>query len=70
MRCAVYARVSTGFDSQKTSIPTQIKLFENFIKEKGWELYKVYTDTKSGSKSSNRDGIQKIKNSISFLQKN
>ncbi|HWL22692.1 MAG TPA: recombinase family protein [Ureibacillus sp.] len=60
MRCAVYARVSTGFDSQKTSIPTQIKLFENFIKEKGWELYKVYTDTKSGSKSSNRNGIQDL----------
>lgn len=59
MKCAVYARVSTGFDGQKTSIPTQIKLFDNFIKEKGWELYKVYTDVKSGSKS-NRAGIQDL----------
>lgn len=59
MKCAVYARVSTGFDSQKTSIPTQIKLFDNFIREKGWELYKVYTDVKSGSKS-NRSGIQEL----------
>lgn len=60
MKCAVYARVSTTFDSQKTSIPTQIKLFENFIKDNGWELYKVYTDTKSGSKSLNRNGIQDL----------
>lgn len=59
MRCAVYARVSTGSDGQKTSIPTQIKLFDNFIQDKGWELYKVYTDVKSGSKS-NRDGIQEL----------
>ena len=59
MKCAVYARVSTGFESQKTSIPTQIKLFENQIKEKGWELYKVYTDEESGTKS-NRSGIQQL----------
>lgn len=59
MRCAVYARVSTGFDSQKTSIPAQIQLFENFIKEKGWELYDIYTDEQSGSKS-NRAGIQRL----------
>ncbi|MGE7997605.1 recombinase family protein [Lysinibacillus sp. NPDC093190] len=59
MKCAVYARISTGFDSQKTSIPTQIKLFDNFMKEIGWELYKVYTDVKSGSKSG-RTGIQDL----------
>lgn len=59
MKCAIYARVSTGFENQKTSIPTQIKLFENYIKEKGWELYKVYTDEESGSKS-NREGIQHL----------
>ena len=59
MKCAVYARVSTGFESQKTSIPMQIKLFDNYIKEQGWELYKIYTDEESGSKS-NRDGIQQL----------
>lgn len=59
MKCAVYARVSTGFESQKTSIPTQIKLFENYINEQGWELYKVYTDEESGTKS-NRAGIQQL----------
>ncbi|WP_336046150.1 recombinase family protein [Solibacillus ferritrahens] len=59
MKCAVYARVSTGFESQKTSIPTQIKLFENYINEQGWELYKVYTDEESGTKS-NRVGIQQL----------
>ncbi|MCY7716970.1 recombinase family protein [Bacillus altitudinis] len=60
MRCAVYARVSTGLDSQKTSIPSQIKLFENYIKEKGWELYKVYSDVQSASKSNRSGGIQDL----------
>lgn len=60
MWCAVYARVSTGLDSQKTSIPSQIKLFENYIKEKGWELYKVYSDVQSVSKSNRTGGIQDL----------
>ncbi|GGF96464.1 hypothetical protein GCM10010912_46630 [Paenibacillus albidus] len=44
MRCAIYARVSTGLDSQKDSLESQVSFFENYIKEKGWELADVYAD--------------------------
>ncbi|MDQ1005453.1 putative site-specific integrase-resolvase [Neobacillus niacini] len=30
MRCAIYARVSTEYDSQKTSIDNQIDMFRNY----------------------------------------
>ncbi|MCG7317905.1 recombinase family protein [Brevibacillus laterosporus] len=44
MRCAIYARVSTGLDSQKDSLESQVSFFENHIKEKGWQLVDVYAD--------------------------
>lgn len=59
MKCAVYARVSTQYESQKTSIPAQIKLFENYINEKGWEIADIYTDVKSGT-SVNRKGMNQL----------
>lgn len=59
MKCAVYARVSTENESQKTSIPAQIKLFENYIKDKGWEIAEIYTDVKSGT-SINRNGMNQL----------
>ncbi len=37
MKCAVYARVSTEMKSQLDSLENQLKFFENFIREKGWE---------------------------------
>jgi len=44
-KCGVYARVSTEFDSQKTSIPNQIDYFQNYIDQnEDFELYKVYVD--------------------------
>lgn len=59
MRCAVYARVSTQNESQKTSIPSQIKLFENYINEKGWQIAEIYTDTISGT-TINRKGMNQL----------
>lgn len=59
MRCAIYARVSTELDSQKTSIHNQIDLFTNYIAEKGWEITKIYTDKQSGTKS-NRPGLKAL----------
>lgn len=44
MRCAIYARVSTGLDSQKDSLESQVTHFENYIKDKGWELVDIYAD--------------------------
>lgn len=49
MRCAVYVRVSTDHDEQKTSLENQKQLFYNFIAEKQWELYEMYVDVESGT---------------------
>lgn len=60
MRCAVYARVSTEMETQKTSIAHQIKFFEKYIQEKGWHLYRVYEDMESGRRIDNRDGMKQL----------
>lgn len=44
MRCAIYARVSTGLESQKDSLENQVSYFEKFIQEKGWKLVNIYAD--------------------------
>ena len=59
MRCAVYARVSTELDSQRTSIDNQVDIFRNFANQHGWEIVKVYTDKKSGTKE-NRPGLKNL----------
>ncbi|MEW9124554.1 MAG: recombinase family protein [Thermotaleaceae bacterium] len=60
MRCAIYARVSTEMETQKTSIAHQISYFERYLKEKGWELYKVYEDEESGTSIKKRGGLQQL----------
>jgi site-specific DNA recombinase len=59
MRCAVYARVSTEMDSQRTSIDNQIGIFENYAAERDWEIVKIYTDKQSGTKG-NRPGLKAL----------
>ena len=59
MRCAVYARVSTILDSQATSIENQIDIFNNYVAEKNWEIVRVYTDKKTGTKE-NRPGLKTL----------
>lgn len=59
MRCAVYARVSTNLDSQATSIENQIDIFNNYVAQKNWEIVKVYTDKKTGTKE-NRPGLKAL----------
>ncbi|MDF2605848.1 MAG: site-specific recombinase [Bacillales bacterium] len=59
MRCAIYARVSTEFDSQKTSIDNQLSLYTDYANSKGWDIVKIFTDKKSGTKS-NRPGLKKL----------
>ncbi|MCT4593689.1 MAG: recombinase family protein [Anaeromicrobium sp.] len=49
MRVAVYARVSSDKEGQKDSIDYQKKFFDNYVREKGWEIYKYYEDTKTGT---------------------
>lgn len=57
MRCAVYARVSTEMDSQRTSIDNQIDIYTNYAAQQNWEIVKVFTDKKSGTKR-NRPGLR------------
>jgi site-specific DNA recombinase len=59
MRCAIYARVSTEYDSQKTSIDNQIDMFRNYAIQRDWEIVKVYTDKKSATKG-NRPGLKAL----------
>ncbi|OIJ16506.1 recombinase family protein [Anaerobacillus alkalidiazotrophicus] len=49
MRCAVYVRVSTDREEQKTSLDNQKSLFFNFIIQQGWDLYDFYVDVESGT---------------------
>lgn len=59
LRCAVYARVSTEMDSQKTSIENQIDLFRNYAAQNNWEVVEIYTDKQSGTKG-NRPGLKAL----------
>jgi hypothetical protein len=59
MRCAVYVRVSTDRDEQKTSLDNQKSLFFNFIGQQGWDLYDFYVDVESRT-TDNRAGFKKL----------
>ncbi|QTB13117.1 recombinase family protein [Lysinibacillus sphaericus] len=41
MRCAIYARVSTEMDGQKTSIDNQIKIFMDYAAQRNWEIVQI-----------------------------
>ncbi|QZY55444.1 recombinase family protein [Crassaminicella profunda] len=60
MRCAVYVRVSTDMETQKTSIAHQKNYFEKYIEDRNWKLYKIYQDIESGRSIKNRDGLQAL----------
>lgn len=61
MRCAIYARVSTGLDSQKDSIESQVSFFENLIKENDWELVDVYVDEGiTGTSTARRENLKRL----------
>ena len=59
LRCAIYARVSTTLDAQKTSIDNQIDIFNRYASERGWEITKIYTDKKTATKN-NRPGFKQL----------
>ncbi|WP_400245559.1 recombinase family protein [Niallia sp. JL1B1071] len=59
LRCAIYARVSTEMDSQRTSIDNQIDLFRNYAAQNDWEIVEIYTDKQSGTKG-NRPGLKTL----------
>lgn len=59
MRCAIYIRVSTNREEQKTSLTNQRDLFEEYVQEKGWDIYDFYVDVESGTKAK-RENLQRL----------
>lgn len=56
MRAILYARVSTEEQLENWSISAQIREFENFCQQKGWQNTGIYTDE---GKSARSDTIEK-----------
>ncbi|NIK75012.1 DNA invertase Pin-like site-specific DNA recombinase [Paenibacillus castaneae] len=44
MRCAVYIRVSTNKEEQKSSLENQRSLFYQYLEDKGWDVFDFYVD--------------------------
>lgn len=59
MESAIYIRVSTDKEEQKSSLQNQRGLFINFIQEHNWELYDFYVDIKSGT-TLNRENLNRL----------
>jgi site-specific DNA recombinase len=55
MRCAIYVRVSTNKEEQKSSLENQVALFKNYVNEKGWDIYEIYVDVESGTTDKRRN---------------
>ncbi|GAB6928869.1 site-specific resolvase TndX [Paenibacillus sp. JCM 10914] len=61
MKCAIYARVSTKREEQKSSLMNQIALAENIARENGFEVVERYLDNGiSGAGVKNRAEIQRL----------
>ncbi|GKU80502.1 recombinase family protein [Paenibacillus sp. L3-i20] len=59
MRCAVYIRVSTDKEEQKTSLENQRSLFFQYLEDKGWDVFDFYIDVESGT-TSKREHLQRL----------
>ncbi len=59
LRVAAYCRVSTEYDSQKSSIDLQIRYYTNLIQGNAeWEFAGVFFDYESGLRRDRRDGLE------------
>lgn len=56
MNVGVYARVST--EKQEESLEEQVKMLKAFCKANGYEIYNVYSETRSGAKSNREKFIE------------
>jgi DNA invertase Pin-like site-specific DNA recombinase len=59
MKCAVYIRVSTDHDEQKTSLKHQRDQAVHYVSDKGWDVYEFYEDIQSGT-TSKRKELQRL----------
>jgi site-specific DNA recombinase len=60
MKSAIYIRVSTNKEEQKQSLDNQKELFMNLLSEKGWDLYDIYLDIQSGTKTKKRPQLKRM----------
>lgn len=66
MRCAVYIRVSTDREEQKSSIKNQSLSSKQLATEKSWEIVEEYIDIESGT-TYERENLQRL---IADMRKN
>lgn len=59
MRCAVYIRVSTNREEQKSSIQNQRLLFQQYTTERSWKIIEEYVDIDSGT-TPKRENLQRL----------
>ncbi|MNW41170.1 Recombinase [compost metagenome] len=59
MRCAVYIRVSTDKEEQKTSLENQRSLFYEYLEKQGWDVFDFYIDVESGT-TGKRENLQRL----------
>lgn len=59
MKCAVYIRVSTDNEEQKTSLVNQKSYFVDFIQKNNYDLYDFYEDVESGT-TEKRENLQRL----------
>ena len=64
-KVAIYVRVSTTMQDECGSLDIQIEKMNDFCKEKGYEIYKIYSDVMSGN-SSKRKGFNELEKSLSL----
>ncbi|MFJ9501289.1 recombinase family protein [Brevibacillus centrosporus] len=59
MRCAIYIRVSTNKEEQKSSLENQRELFYRYIGDKGWDVHEFYVDVETGT-TDKRSSLQRL----------
>lgn len=59
MRCAIYVRVSTDKEEQKTSLENQRNLFLKYVSERGWTVFDFYVGIETGT-TSKRPVLQRL----------
>jgi len=59
MKCAIYIRVSTDHDEQKTSLKHQREQAIQYVNSQGWDVYEFYEDIQSGT-TGKRKELQRL----------
>lgn len=65
LKCAIYCRVSTEFDTQKGSLKNQEQLLRDYAKREGWLVYDLYSDIHTATKGIRSDFDRMSKDALS-----